>query len=71
MYIVIELQTDATGHTSHIVTDHDTKASAESKYHSILAAAAQSNVHIHSATILTPKGYAQKNESYEHAVEEE
>lgn len=69
MFIVIELQTDASGHIAHIATDHDTKADAESKYHQILSVAALSNVPIHGAVILTPEGVAQKSQCYKHDSE--
>lgn len=64
-YIVIELQTN-NGSTANIVTTHDTREEAESKYHTILAAAAVSSVEIHAATILTPDGFQLMCQSYHH-----
>lgn len=64
-YIVIELQT-TNGTTAYLVTTHDTREEAESKYHLVLSAAAVSNVEIHAATILTPDGFQLMNQSYHH-----
>ena len=64
-YIVIELQT-TNGSTSHIVTTHDTRLEAESKYHLILSAAAVSNVPLHAATILTSDGFQLMYQAYTH-----
>ena len=55
-YIVIEMQKNAEGTLTHLVTNHNTLAEAESKYHSILAYAAVSEISIHSATILSEDG---------------
>ena len=65
MYIVIELQT-SNGTTAHIVTHHATREEAESKYHTVLAAAAVSNVEIHAATILTAEGFQLMYQCYKH-----
>ena len=64
-YIVIELQT-TNGTTSNIVTTYATRNEAEQKYHTILAAAAVSNVGIHAATILTPDGFQLMHQAYTH-----
>lgn len=66
MYIVIELQKNAEGQVSNLVTSHNTLAEAESKYYSILAAAAVSNVPVHSAIIVCEDGNPVKNNSYQH-----
>ena len=66
MYIVIELQKDAKGVVSNIVTDHASLAGAESKYHSILAAAAVGNVPVHSAAIITDEGVTVNHKCYKH-----
>ena len=67
-YIVIELQTN-NGQTANIVTTHATREEAESKYHTVLAAAAISNVEIHAATILTPDGFQLMAQAYHHGNE--
>lgn len=66
MYIVIELQKNAEGAVSNIVTSHDTLAEAESKYYSILASAAVSTVPVHSAIIVSEEGFPVRNQCYKH-----
>lgn len=66
MFIVIELQKNADGAVSNIVTDHATLAEAESKYYSVLAAAAVSKVPVHSAIIVSEEGFPVKNHCYKH-----
>ena len=68
MYIVIELQKNAQGTVSNIVTDHQNLAEAESKYHAILANAAISAVPMHSAVILSEDGFPVKHQCYKHGV---
>ena len=64
MYIVIELQKNAEGVVSNIVTAFDTLAEAESKYYTILAAAAISKVPVHSAIIVSEEGFPVKHQCY-------
>lgn len=66
MFIVIELQKNAEGVVSNIVTAFDTLAEAESKYYSILAAAAISKVPVHSAIIVSEEGFPVKHQCYKH-----
>ena len=66
MYIVIELQKNADGHVSNIVTEHTNQAEAESKYHSILASAAVSTIPIHSAIIVSEEGFPVVHKCYKH-----
>lgn len=66
MYIVIEIQTNADGTVSTIVTQWNDRNQAESKFHNILAYAAASELPVHSAVILTNDGLLLKNESYTH-----
>lgn len=68
-YLVIELQKSEQGTVANIVTQHDTRNAAESKYHTILAAAAVSNVYQHSAVLLTDAGQEICHQSYTHPVE--
>ena len=65
-YIVIELQKNAEGVVSNLVTAHETLAEAESKYHSILAAAAVSTIPVHSAIIVSEEGFPVKYQCYKH-----
>lgn len=66
MYIVIELQKNAEGVVSNIVTSYEKLAEAESKYYSILAAAAISKVPVHSAIIVSEEGFPVKHQCYKH-----
>ena len=66
MFIVIELQKNAEGVVSNIVTSFENLAEAESKYYSILASAAISNVPVHSAIIVSEEGFPVKHQCYKH-----
>lgn len=66
MYIVIELQKNADGVVSNIVTSHETLPEAESKYYSVLAAAAVSQIPVHSAIIVSEEGFPVKHQCYKH-----
>ena len=66
MYIVIELQKDAKGVVSNIVTSFENLAEAESKYYSILAAAAVSKVPVHSAIIVSEEGFPVRHQCYKY-----
>lgn len=78
-YYVIEIQQATTGEFSHIVHwayDEDAtmaRLKAESTYHTILAAAANSTLLSHSATLIASDGRAILNQCYKHepAVEPE
>ena len=63
-YIVIELQT-IDGTTSAITNVYSSYPLAEQAYHTILAAAAVSDVTIHSASMLTERGNLVKYECYD------
>ena len=65
MYIVIELQKHENT-VSNIVTEHNTLAGAESKYHSVLAAAAVSDIPVHSAIIVSEEGFPVEHKCYKH-----
>lgn len=69
-YIVAELQTNREGVTANITTTYTDRYQAEQKYHSILAAAAVSDVYIHAATILDMYGGVVKSEHYMHETAE-
>ena len=66
MYIVVELQKNAEGVVSNIVTSHETLAEAESKYYSVLAAAAVSEIPVHSAVIVSEEAFPVKHQCYKH-----
>lgn len=63
-YIVIEMQTTNNVTTSLKDTFSD-YAHAEQKFHTVLAAAAVSDVTIHSASMLTERGNLVKYECYD------
>lgn len=67
MFIVIEIQ--KTDKISTLVYAFDNRNDAESKYYSILSAAAVSKVPMHSAVILTDSGKELMHGSYEHEEE--
>lgn len=64
MYIVIELQKNTDGKVAHLVTEHNTLAEAESKFYSVLAYAAVSEISVHSAAVLTEEGISVLNKTY-------
>ena len=66
MFIVIELQKNAQGEVSNIVTSHTSLDDAKSKYHLILSAAAVSEIPVHSAIIVSEDGYPVAHECYRH-----
>lgn len=66
MYIVMEIQTNANGTVGTLVTSYDNRDQAESKYHTILAAAAISPLPCHAAVLLTEQGLILTNGYYEH-----
>lgn len=68
MFIVIELQTNANNEVASIVSPALSGPEAESRYHTILAAAALSNVPKHAAVILNDKGELFATQCYYHDV---
>ena len=68
-YLVIELQTQADGTVSNIVTAYDNRNEAESAYHSILASAAVSALPCHAAMIVTNEAHVIAGSRYTHGVE--
>ena len=65
-YIVIEMQKNEEGNVSNIVTEHENLAAAESKYFSVMSAAAVSNIPVHSAIIVSEEGFPVRHEFYKH-----
>lgn len=66
MFVVIELQRTGENTLGTIVTTHIERNDAEQKYHQILAAAAISEIDIHSAVMLNENGQRIKGETYRH-----
>ena len=71
MFIVMEIQQTDDTTVSTIVNSYVDRNSAESKYHTILSAAAVSSVLKHSAIILTENATPLKYEFYTHYPESE
>ena len=68
MFIVLEIQ--KVGEVVSTLTYQFTDIlDAESKYHTILAAASKSTCDVHTAIIMTEYGFVLKQEHYEHAPE--
>lgn len=67
MFVVIEIQ--ASDKVATLVNSYEDRNAAESKYHTILGAAAVSKVPIHSAVLMTDTGKTLKAEHYEHKEE--
>ena len=65
-YIVIELQTNADGTVGNIVTSHDTRQAAESKYHLVLSSAAVSQLPEHAAALIDSQGGILEARCYQH-----
>ena len=68
-YIVIELQTAADGAVANLVTAHETRNAAESKYHQVLSAAAVSTLPAHAAVLIDSNGGYVSAACYEHEEE--
>ena len=65
MYLVIEIQKHGED-LADIVTSHATLNAAESRYHTVLAAAAVSNVPVHAAALISEEGFPMRHECYRH-----
>lgn len=68
MYLVLELQTNTNGQVASLINQYDTQAAADNKYHTVLAAAAISQLPVHAAVMLTNEGYVIKNEVYNRPI---
>ena len=71
MYIVIELQTNANGTVGNFVWAYADGDVAFSKYHTVLAAAAVSELPCHSCVILRNDGTQIAGQAYKHGEEPE
>ena len=71
-YIVMEIQTDQNGGVAIVPpSSFNDRNTAEQKYHTILAAAAVSNVPVHAAVMMVNDGRIVMSQFYEHPVPEE
>ena len=69
MYIVIETQTN--GNTTSVVTPatYTDLNEAESKFHTVLASAAVSNVEKHACIVFTEEGFPLLHKCYKHEAQ--
>lgn len=70
MYIVIELQTSASGTVGNLVYSYADRNAAEQKYHLILSSAAVSQLPSHAAALMTNEGQLLERKCYHHITEE-
>ena len=64
-FIVVEIQTAQDGTVATLINSYDSRREAESRYHTILAAAAISTLPIHAAMLMTEHGKPIKYEAYD------
>lgn len=64
-YLVIEIQ-KINDQLAYLVTTHDTREEAESKFYTVLAAAAISGLPLHAATLLNEAGNVLRSDHYTH-----
>ena len=69
-YIVLEAQTNGTS-TATLVNSYADRNQAESKYHTVLAAAAISELERHSAVLMDETGLCIRSQCYEHGASNE
>lgn len=69
--IILEIQHSNDGTNATLVNSYTDQATAEQKYHTVLAAAAVSTVNVHSAVMLDDTGNRIKGETYYHGTLEE
>ncbi len=70
MFIVIEMQTNG-GEVATIINKYTDLNQAYQKYYTVLAAAAVSNVEVHTAVILTETGKVVASEHFAHETKAE
>lgn len=71
MFIVMEIQVNAEGQVTTLVSTYGTLAEAMNKYYTILAFAVVSTVPKHSAVILDQMGVLLERNGFDHPVEPE
>jgi hypothetical protein len=65
-YLVTEIQTWESGAVQNPTWAYDDENAAMAKYHSVLAAAAVSQLPVHACAIFTNEGFPMRNECYKH-----
>ena len=71
VYVVVEIQTAANGTVSTLVNSYADLNAAESKFHTVLSAAAISVVPKHACILMSEEGFPMRHECYTHIEEEE
>ena len=69
MFIVIEIQTNSDGTVGNLVWAYANENEAYSKYHSVLASAAISNLPCHACVVLRNDGLQLAAQAYRHGDE--
>lgn len=69
MYFIVEVQKNDNGTYGNLVYQAATRAEADSKYYSILASAAISEIPQHAAIMFTADGFYIMSKSYNHESE--
>lgn len=64
MYIVMEIQTNASGEVATLINQYEALNNAESKFHQILASASVSDIPVHTAVLMDEKGKTYRAEYY-------
>ena len=70
-FLVTEIQTASDGTVAQITSVYDDRLHAESSYHTILAAAALSNLYMHAVIMYTSDGTSIMSGYYTHIPEPE
>lgn len=68
-YLVTEIQHWDTGAVQNPTWSYDDRNKAESKFHTVLAAAAVSKLPVHSAMLFTDEGFTLDSKCYKHDAE--
>ncbi len=68
MYIVLEIQKNTEGQVGVIPLAYPTLREAEGRFHQILAVAAESQLPVHAAAVLTEDGRSLRSECYQRAA---
>ena len=69
-YVTVELQTSKDGKVANLTSVWDTRAKAEGAFHTVLAAAAQSDLPAHACVLLDSEGNVMNWQCYKRESEE-
>lgn len=68
MFYVLEIQENVNNEGSYLITSHNTKEEALSKWHTILSYAAVSQIYLHTAVVINNLGEYIARETYKHDI---